>query len=821
MTDGRQEASRALKEALSLAPDNVKVNGAFYTIQQHEATQPLLELCTAFSGENDATAGREALWFLSSRNAAYVAADVMIQCFDRVVNAESTDAAVRDDLVASLLHHSVAVRTHLAKRLQASISVVFGQIYHIGDGAANGITVVSLDAAAWSSEADRLSAEQDVFLLFLAKFLEAGHDLDGRALKGISRHLAVDAKRLHVFVDEESFDAILYCLDYRVPQDVRGQATLATAKYLEASERVGEEHLTKFITSRTAKHSSEDLVKAFSVAAAVFPIATPVVSALFLTEGFLASLVPMLDRKSRPIKVEKAALDMLSAACIDKGCREAISKYCLEWMHHVMDDEEDERHGQAAVILAKVQGVTDGATIGTKEKAASSGPDSGPGSDSDSGSSRRSSKSIADVVPTLRNMLIKGGEMDKRTAIEGLAYASMQPSAKDEIIRDTALLQELLQLPGKDSVSPTSAFGYLTLISNLSRFRPNLSEEQKRMSELKAYANASRPAVNQHPLDNDDQVTARCMRLVDSRVVPYLVSLKSSFRTSSLSPASLTLYAQILLSLSRNPSSRGLLAQQGAVQLLLQLLGSTALEAGAKPIVSHAIARILISVDPALLPSYTASSITPLVSLLTPAESIDNSPRDFLPIFEALLALTNLASDPNLDAATVIVRDALGTIEDLMLSSNHALQRAATELVCNIVASPAGMEKFADGSPAAGRRLHVLLALTDSEDVATRRAAGGALAGITEFDGAAQQILNRERGLELLVRMCKDEDKGVVHRGAVCLRNVICLDGEIGRLARMRLRESGGADVLKGLISESSEEGVLETVLDALKSLGK
>ena len=797
----------------------MKVNAAFHAVQQHEVAQPLLDLCLAFSEENNATSGKEALWFLSSSNAAHVAPDVMARCFDRVVDAKDSDAAVRDDLVASLLHHSVAVRTHLAKKLQASISIVFQQIFQIGDAAANGITIVSLDAAAWTSETDRLSAEQDVFLLFLAKFLESGHDNDGRALKGISRHLAVDAERLHVFIDEESFDAILYCLDYRVPRDVRGQATIATAKYLEASKQVGEEQLTKFITTRTAKHSSEDLVKAFSVAAAVFPIVTSVISALFLMEGFLASLVPMLDRKSRPIKVEKAALDMLSAACIDKGCREAISKYCLDWMHHVMDDDEDERHGQAALILAKVQGVTEAVTNGTKSKPLSSS-ESGPGSDSDSGSSRRSSKSIADVVPTLRNMLIKGGEMDKRTAIEGLAYASMQPSAKDEIIRDTALLQELLHLPGKDSVTPTTAFGYLTLIHNLSRYRPSLSEEQKRMIELKAYANASRPETKSHPLDEDGQVTTRCMRLIDARIVPYLVSLKSSFVTNSLSPSSLMLYAQILLSLSRNPSSRGLLAQQGAMHLLIQLHASSALDLSTKHTVSQTIARILISVDPALLSKYTGAALTPLISLLIPAETEDNGPRDLLPVFEALLALTNLASDPSLSASATIVRDALATIEDLMLSSNQALQRAATELVCNIVTSPSGMEKFADASPAAGRRLNVLLALTDSEDVATRRAAGGALAGITEFDSAVQQISDRERGFELILRMCEDEDEGVVHRGVVCLKNIVCLEGEIGVRAKERIKKLDGTKVLKGVIEENRNTGISGTIFEALEHLG-
>ena len=812
-----QDASRSLREAFSIAPDNEQVKDVLVTIQELEATQPLLVLCRDFAEKKDDGAGREAQWYLSTVPSD-LSPDVASRCFELVARAEGCDAAVRDDLIASLLHYSSAVRSHLANQLHGPMSNVFEVIFNIGDGAANGITVVTLDPKVWPSESVRLDSLKDVFQLFLAKFLQSGHDNDGRALKGIARHLAADGENLHTFIDEETFEAILYCLDYRLPRDVRSQATLATAKYLEVAKQSAEECLVKFIRSRTAKHSTEDLVKAFSVAAAVFPIDTQIIVPLFLTEGFLASLIPMLDKKSRAIKVEKAALDMLSAACIDKRCREAIAKYCLEWMHHVMDDEEDERHGQAAVILAKVQNLPN-----TPPQT----PSNGPASPTDNGSlgslnprSRGSSRNIADVVPTLKKMLISGGEMDKRTAIEGLAYASMQPMAKDEITRDPALLKELLKAPGKDSLSPTTAFGALTLIDNLIRFLPTLSEEQKRMDELKAYADASRPsALKPHYFDENEQVSARCKWLIDAKVIPYLVSLRSAFVTASLSPNSLTLYAKILLSLSRTTSYRGTLAQQGAIPLILNLYSNSKLEVLSKQILSHALARILISVDPALLPKYTTSSITPLTTLLTLSESMDNSPRDLLPTFESLLALTNLASDPSLPTAQILIRDSLPQIEDLMLSNNPLLQRAATELVCNLVASPEGIERFADGSPAASRRLHVVLALSDAEDVATRRAAGGALAGVTEFETVVEKILDRERGIELLLRMCADEDPGVVHRGVVCVRNVVCIEGAIGDKTRQAVKDVEGIETLKSVLQASREMAVIEAGAEALKKL--
>ena len=779
---------------------------AFARLQSDENLQPLLKLCREFAQDKNTISGKEALWYLSSGNALALPAKVVEQCFQFALDAEASDHEIRDDLVASLIQRCIGARVYVAAKLQRTASITFEELFSIGDGAANGITVVSLDVAAWPNEDIRRSLEKDVFLLFLAKLLESGHDNDGRALKGISRHLAVDAERLHEQMDEESFDAILVCLDYRLAQEIRGQATLATAKYLEASKAVGEDYLKRFITSRTAKHATEDLVLAFSAAAAVFPIATPLVASLFLVEGFLPSLVPLLDKKSRPIKVEKAALDMLSAACIDGGCREAIAKYCSDWMHHVMEDEEDERHGQAALILAKIQSQP---TPSNSKESSTNGTSHG----------RTSSKSIADVVPALKRMLSGSTDVDKRTGIEGLAYASMQPFVKDEVVRDATLLDKLLQLPKKDSIGPTTAFGFLTLIDNLTRHLPTLSEEQKKMSELRAYAAASKPIAKPHPLDEDDNVTSRCKRLLDAGVVSYLVTLKSSAVTNPLSPASLALTAKILLSLSKSPSSRGSLAQQGAIPLLLQIHAAPNVDPIGKNMAAHALARIIIPIDPSLIRSYTSSCITPLLTLLdlealTPADS--STPRDLLPTFEALLALTNLVSDPSLPTGPAVVKAAFPTIEDLLLHSNPLLQRASTELMCNLAAGPAGLQKLADGSPGAGKRLHILLALADAEDVATRRAAGGALAGATEFEGAVKQTLAREGGVERIMIMCKDEDAGCRHRGAVSLRNLICCKGSTGVDARKVMKRNGTMDLLKVMV-KTGQPPVVELAVEALK----
>ncbi|KAI5283758.1 hypothetical protein KEM55_001374, partial [Ascosphaera atra] len=223
-----------------------------------------------------------------------------------------------------------------------------------------------------------------------------------------------------------------------------------------------------------------------------------------------------------------------------------------------------------------------------------------------------------------------------------------------------------------------------------------------------------------------------------------------------LTPTVKDLIAKIMLSISRNPKTRGKLAQQGAVRLLVSMLGDDSAGNGKSdakgaalpptsgagpgplpvsgestmPVAAHALARLLISLDPTLVfpasgfPQIT-SAIRPLVKwLLEPLSASnqagfgpgsmaanDNQPRDLLPVFEGLLALTNLAAYPDARAADAISRlawsdvyqeageegkegkggskksEGSDVLDDLLLHSNPRIQRAACELVCNLVSA--------------------------------------------------------------------------------------------------------------------------------------
>lgn len=141
------------------------------------------------------------------------------------------------------------------------------------------------------------------------------------------------------------------------------------------------------------------------------------------------------------------------------------------------------------------------------------------------------------------------------------------------------------------------------------------------------------------------------------------------------------------------------------------------------------------------------------------------------------------------------------------------------ELICNLMASSLGLQKFADGSKRASQRLHILLAMTDVDDLPTRSAAGGALAMLLSCDEGVTAVLAQEKGVEFLLGLCRDEDEDVRYRGVVCLRSVIGASGELGKRGVEELKKKGAIEVLKGALKESRRQEVLGLGVETLKIL--
>ncbi|RSL66276.1 hypothetical protein CEP54_003825 [Fusarium duplospermum] len=629
-------------------------------------------------------------------------------------------------------------------------------------------------------------------------------------------------------IDGDCVDTVLCYLDMRQPEIVRGHATLSTSAYLKAAGDDGSKKLSTFFFDRVRRGTYDDYIVAFCVAAATFPIVPDLTAELFLNEDFLPSLGTLMRRKWKSRKVETACLEMLNAACMNSLCREAINKYCIEWLEEIVDQDLSEivrstnadpnlqsdggsitmrRHSEqvqylAAVILAKLRAVP--------AKPA-------PGEASQS-RIEPAVTSIEDLSGMFTKMILRDEDHGRKHSIEGLAYASLQPKVKESIVSNPELLQKLVKTLSEAQPRSPTTYGALSIFVNLTKYLPNLTEEEKKMNQLKAYANAAGKLGGPDPLNDDEHVAKRCKLVFDAGITPVLVT-----HSKNGSPASLSLVISIIFALSVTKTLRGQLAQQGAVKLLLtawMTLPQT--EAPARRLAAQALARILISTNPALVfggnrSNPISAAIRPLVSIIPPDPSSDT--RDLLPSFEALMALTNLASMDDEDTRRSIIATAWFQIEEQMLSTNALVSKAAVELVCNLVQAPEAIALYAEETAKARNRLHILLALADAEDDGTRSAAGGALASLTSFEGVIRGIINRERGIKVVLSMCVDDDENIRHRGVFVVLNLVTAEGEVGELARQKIKDEDGVEVLKECLKKSRRPEVLEVTVQALKAL--
>ncbi|KAH8899695.1 ARM repeat-containing protein [Thozetella sp. PMI_491] len=672
---------------------------------------------------------------------------------------------------------------------------------------------------------------EDETLLLFARLMEGGREdeetvLDLDQLTKLLNEDIEAAKSgkpsITKVIDADCVDTILCYLDMRQPEVVRGHATVTTSSYLKAAGDDGSLKLNEFFKERIRRGTYDDYIVAFCVAGSIFPVVPDLTSQLFLSEGFLPSLTPLMRRKWKSRKVETACLEMLNAACMQTPCREAVEKYCTEWLEEIVDQDPEEavtmmyasdldwevgsinmrKHSErvknlAAVVLAKI-----------KQPQQPSSEVSGPRVEA-------ATTSIEDLSKMFTSMLIKDPEHSTQSSIEGLAYASLQPTVKEELSKDAEFLKKLIKtLEGAPPKSPMT-YGALSIFVNLTKYQPTQSEEEKKMHQLKAYANAA-GKIQPNPLNDDEHVAARCKQVFEAGITPVLVS-----HSKSGSVASLSLIISIIYSLSVTSSLRGQLAQQGAVRLLIAAwLALPSSENQTRRVAAQTLARILISINPSHVfggnrPTPQNAAIRPLASIVGPDPTAET--RDLLPTFEALMALTNLASTDD-DARSAIVRAVWPALEDQLLSSNARVATAAVELVCNLVQSAEAAAMYVTDRQA-GTRLHVLLALADAEDEGTRSGAGGALAALTGIPEVVEAIVKRERGVEVILGLCTEDNEDLRHRGAFVVYNMITADGEAGKLAREKMKAAGGVEVLTECAKKSRRAEVVEITVQALKIL--
>lgn len=374
-----QKASRLAKEALSLAPHNPNVRSLLLLLQNLESNDQILTLCKKYVNDGIENDGKEALRHLKQQTT--VPPQDVVELLKLLLEHAGPSTELSDELISTLLANSLAARTDLAKGflLNTESTRVFHLLYQQGERSFRALSTILLDEAAWTSPKSQKEAKRDAFQLALSKLLDPALEHGDWLMALVARLLASKPKDLAGLLDADVFEIVLSALDIRLDTPIRSQATLATIKLLEETGEQGASFFSTFVTNTVAKTHHDDLIVAFSAAAAVFPIAPAVTAKLFLTPGFLEGLVPTLERNSRgqrydwlqvyrvddrtadekPYRkshhLEQAALELMSAACIDKACREAVMKNCLDWLDDVAHTgSEAEYASMAALVLAKI-----------------------------------------------------------------------------------------------------------------------------------------------------------------------------------------------------------------------------------------------------------------------------------------------------------------------------------------------------------------------------------------------------------------------------------------------------------------------------------
>lgn len=790
-----KQATILLRQASAISPRNQNIGDAWKRLKNVEEKSSLVQAYLTWLESASDDDGKAVLNIVLRQN---FASNNAKEAFELLMSHHGASKIA--DKLSGLLMETPDVRKVVVSLLGNDPAGFFQQLFERGDLSVDGLVSILLDSSAWDDAESKIASQKEILQLALAKLADIDANHLERAMKIICRLLAVNASILHEAIGASAFNMIFGALDIRSEGIFRSYAVLAVAKLMESAPEKTQNHLIEFITTKIVEPTVDELVAALCCAATAFPIAAEKAVSLFLSPGFLPSLIPRIESKWDTF-VDEAMLELLSAACIDKACRKEIARHCTDWLVTKSNSKKDEKIASlASLVLIKVKDKKEINGTGIAEEDCQNDV----------------------VVSRFQSLVSSSNEKERQNAAEGLAYLSLDPEVKEDLAHSPDILKNLVESLSEFSSDSTFAFGALSIFSNLTTYPPVLSDKQKKMLELRAYANASKPA-DLSSKDDDNSVSARCKAVMAAGLVPVLTTI---YNTASY--ALLSLIAQILLSLSKEAANRGPLAQQGTIKLLVRAYerladndsNNTDRKITARN-AAQALARILISVNPhhafpRSAPISSSLAVRYLISLLHNDPYLEE--RDLLPTFEALLALTNLASTDD-ETRDIIMRLSVAEVENLLLSSNVLVQRAATELICNLMASPLCIVKFADGYKITANRIHMLLALADLDDLATRRAAAGALAMLSEWDAAAEAIVNRENGITILLELCTESSEEMRYRGVACIHNIVFAAGDIGKMGKQKVQARGGFAIIKTMLRDSRDHKVISLGAECLKEI--
>lgn len=577
-----------------------------------------------------------------------------------------------------------------------------------------------------------------------------------------------DTAYIRSFVSSSDFVSVLTaCGTVDTPPRVKSLAFMILTKLFNPSS--SEKYPFTYIIEQCAacfshcidQGKNEAKLLAYNTLIAIFQTSMTVGSAILCQEGTVEEMMDVVEFETLPVQL--AVAQLLTIASSDKSCRKQILKYAVDWLVNMAGRSKTDPQLKAAAgtALTKLKAQPDDESVKKEEQPVESLEET----------MKRMHLTNESLVDSLQD-IIKSKSSDASlilNAVEGLAYACLKPEIKDKLGKDAEFLKCLSTLAlsttnHTDANSNPLLFGIGTIFSNLTMYRPVMDEQQKQMKKLRDLANAKQQAAGggaakedeNDPRENDDAVEARIKLCIQNGAALALMVLSKNTSVNLRAVA-----AQTYFNLVTPQSVRGQLLQQGIVKALLPLSRSDI-------VASQALAKLAITADPRL-----AFQGDMVLDLVRPFLELCKDTNSQLRQFEGLMALTNLASVDDRVRLMIEDADGMSVFENLQLSNNDMVQRAATEMVCNMSFCEPVFERYSD--PARSQnRIRLLMILSDSEDPATRRAASGALAILANSPGTCDMILKVDKCYERIARWVEPEETvDVQHRGVEIIRCLI------------------------------------------------
>lgn len=354
----------------------------------------------------------------------------------------------------------------------------------------------------------------------------------------------------------------------------------------------------------------------------------------------------------------------------------------------------------------------------------------------------------------------------RKWAAEGLAYLSLDVHVKDELLEDTDAVMSLIDLAkvkDKGILYPSCQI-FVNVMNSYDTKKP-----EAELIELAKFAKHHVP--EEHEKDQEPYISERVNKLVKLGLVNALVAFSSTDSDSSKE-----LIARCFLSICTVQENRGLVVQQGGAKVLIPLATTGTKDGKFKA--ANAIAKIAITMNPTV--AFPGQRVNEIIRPI--AELLDYEAHAILN-FEALMALTNLASLNDTIRKKIIKEGVFGKVEHYIYEEHEQLKRAALECYCNITMCEEAL-KFFKGE---NDRVKYLLLMSadysecdDEEACRICLATSGALAILTESREVCGRLVScTKQWYEVVQCLAAHHMPAIQHRGVHILMNLVLSDKEI------------------------------------------